>query len=460
MTRLRAFLAYFLLSLTLALGLLLRHRIPPGYQGRHCAENVSFLGRFTVVLNCDSHEFMRLALEPYELLEPTNVRQSRPGMVFLASVLARLLEPLVASGTEMFQGAGVPLPSRLRELGSAYLAYIMLNFLTLWTTAYLFLVQVGGTRIEVGAVALGGLLIVNRLAKTFLLTPHTALLVLLASTLCLWLLREFAKPDPSRRLRGYLVLAATGIAVTAYAGFVVALPCAFIGALRRPGAGNLRQRWIGLLGGAVLASVLVLAPLAIWIAYVRIQTGGFYSHEIEAYGQVVWFFRGVRSDLLTTWGRFGSNVVALGAMALRQLAPAVVLGLLLVACAVGGISRRSPSRETVEQVGGQGEDVPSRRGSAQGPAGLRLMNLGDRTEVLWDSVLVSTLFLLFFGLVGLLAERVAYGAVASIIVGLAAWVEGVLESVPVRRRRMAGVVGLSFLVLELVRLLATVGPFS
>ena len=57
----------------------------------HCLTAIDLPGPFGILLNCDSPEFMEAASNPRRLLEHNNVRQSRPGQIWLAWVISKPL---------------------------------------------------------------------------------------------------------------------------------------------------------------------------------------------------------------------------------------------------------------------------------------------------------------------------------------------------------------------------------
>jgi len=80
---------YFSLSLfILMFALLIGPRVSDDHQIEQFVFNIHLTGPFGVSLNCDSPEFILLAANPSHLLNHFNARQSRPGLIAAAAVLA------------------------------------------------------------------------------------------------------------------------------------------------------------------------------------------------------------------------------------------------------------------------------------------------------------------------------------------------------------------------------------
>src|SRR5262245_24976188 len=83
----RSWIAFLVGLAALLLGLLVGPRVPNDRQNEFGVFNVRLFGPFGVSLSIDSTDFMRFARDPSRLLEPHNIRQSRPGLILLAGAL-------------------------------------------------------------------------------------------------------------------------------------------------------------------------------------------------------------------------------------------------------------------------------------------------------------------------------------------------------------------------------------
>jgi hypothetical protein len=117
-------------------------RVPADQQVQRCVVNVGLPRPFGFGLNCDSREFMRLARHPAGLLEPHNIRQSRPGLIVAAAGLSWALWPLAALGPKLGVQASRPgldekeIAGALAQYFTAFLAYVILNVVILLASFY------------------------------------------------------------------------------------------------------------------------------------------------------------------------------------------------------------------------------------------------------------------------------------------------------------------------------------
>src|SRR5689334_373069 len=113
--------------------LLIGPRVPYERQAEFCVVNVTIGGPLGISLNCDSPEYLRLAREPSALLEPANMRQSRPGLVLAAAALAAPLAPLADLARRVGVSASRPdiaqarIDDSLAQDFPGFLAYALLN---------------------------------------------------------------------------------------------------------------------------------------------------------------------------------------------------------------------------------------------------------------------------------------------------------------------------------------------
>lgn len=427
MRRSTAVLLLISISVLFVAGLLAFHRIPDDYPGITCAENYRIYGSLSIVLNCDSGEFMRLALQPDEIFEPNNVRQSRPGLIFIAAALSKRLQFLGDLAQRMLSLQGRTPQDRAITFIPAYASYVIINFFVLGASLALFMhLLPREVTPTLPAVLLGVLLISNDVVKIFLLTPHTALLALLVPLYCLWSYRIAASGTRFRDLKILVLAAVAGLGITAYAAFAVFLPSVLI-----PDFLRLRNAlsWRGLLlvvGRIVIFTVVVASPMLIWIAVVKSEAGSFYSHEIVAYGQVVWIWDALRQGIVTLLGSLFSNVLATA----RYDVPYFVFIVVYLATVELSANRQ-----------------------------LHTLALMVRS-IPRSAVVVSVLFVAFFSLAGVIADRVAFSAVPPLLVG-AAWAAGstapgLSRANRVRTSLVAGLLTALFVAYELLK----TGPFA
>lgn len=226
------------------------------------------------LLNCDSPGFLALAQTPGLILTPAHqTRQSRPLSLALAHAVAAPLR-LVRwiANSDLY-----------RPFAAEFVAYALINvaLVVLGMLCLTRLMESGGAAAPPGIellltlVALG----TNDLTKLFMWSPHTQILNLFVPCLSLyvtWRLVERGQPIGIRQ--AVLLGLGLGTGFLAYGSFlipVLSVVVIEVVVFRR------------VIGAACVAASSVV-PYACWVLYVRHVTGGFYSHEVDAYRQFIW----------------------------------------------------------------------------------------------------------------------------------------------------------------------------
>jgi hypothetical protein len=239
---------------------------------------------------------MALSREPSAVLEPENVRQSRPGMIVAAALLQAPLSWLLPSNglparsiEAGIYNPGIIADSFRREL-PAYTAYILLNVVLLLASFYVLclIVRPGrGRDVALGLVlgASGIVLIANDVTKAFVWSPHTQMFNMLVPLLALYMtLRAW---QGAMKERAFAVGAGliTGLGILTYPVFVVIPACVVPVAVfalwrnRAPAAPVLMNMvWLIALSGV---------PFLFWYLFVIQVVGDFFQAEM-AIGEVVW----------------------------------------------------------------------------------------------------------------------------------------------------------------------------
>ena len=421
----------------LMVALLVGPRVPDNRQAESCVVNVHIAGPFGTSLNCDSPEYMRLAWQPSALLEPRNTRQSRPGLIMAAALIAVPLSPF----TSLVKTSGVRarradidsgrVENALARYFPGYAAYILLNIVFLLLSFYLFqlvcgtrVVDASGTAILVSTCFL---LAANDVVKAFVWSPHTQMLNILVPVFTVWCSLRAADGALLQRRFVLLVGGITGVGAAAYPLFVIVLPCVLIA-----GAASMfaRQsvRPLRLFALHVLAlGVLAVLPEGLWYLFVRWRTGGFYQHEV-ALGQVVWIaaaWHGGVGVLLREWMVHFSRLVTLAA------AQSLPIAALLV---VAAVARRA--------TWGAAARFPRQR------------------AILLYSALTTTMVGAFYATTGLTVSRLAYAMVPPVIVASAAVVLGTVVILPARRRMLVAYACIAISILQATFVVLKNGPFS
>jgi hypothetical protein len=418
------YLLFGVFCLFFTLGLLLFHHIPASLFDQ--AMDFKIFGPFHIVENYDSTWFISNANHPVALLEPKNLYQTRPGLVYLVAGLQKLLSPLRDRLMPFFLSLG---SAKHKDDFFPYALFVLVNYLLLLLSfsIYLRFFQTDVGFNVLGVTFLGGLLVFNDVIKAFLLTPHNQLFNLLVPILCYYALQEVKDRHLFDRGRMFVLAFLVGLGVTAYGTFVLFLPSVVIGlvwaVVRDKARIDLRMA-----GRLALVVALTVLPYLTWFFYVRTVTGAFYSAEI-AQSQFVWILPLLRANPL---GAILQVVIYFGKLAYYTLAQAIVLPLVLVAVALATLDREHGLVDRLKHI--------------------------KRFPL--AALIVSGLFLLFFAFDGLIAPRTAFSGVPPLIAGTAVVANDMLTDGAPRRRMLANGCIIFLVLLQGLITVFKFGPFN
>jgi hypothetical protein len=425
----RRHLAWLLFLLMLAVftaGRLVGPRVPDDEQKKWCVVNVHITALLGVSLNCDAPEFMRLAAHPAELLKPSTPRQSRPGLPAAAWLVALPLQPLVSLVPRLVarpERADID-PARISEglasFGAVYVAYVVLNLLTLCCSFQAFrrIYQIHQPTDEPGAVAIvavsfATLMIATYPVTTHLLSPHTQLFNTLVPLLALlFAIRAHNGALEDVRFAA-MVGAIVGFGQTAYAVFILIPMIVLLFA----GLHWIRHRrgeaTLLLLRNAAVLAALTVAPTLLWYACIRLSGNEFHLHEVESDGSFIWILTSLqqggehfRSELARRFDYQLAGLVTL--LPMIKVMTAVTLGF-LAAAAVWLKERR-----------------------------LVLQLIGDTWPTFAIALIVALIFFVFYVGVGTFQVRLSYPALPPLIAAGAALATAFASRLPTMWRRLFG----------------------
>jgi hypothetical protein len=382
-----------------AVALMLLHKIPDNYHRRILGENYQIIGPFWIVLNYDSREFMRGAENLNNILAPGYVRQSRPGTVFIAYFISKILAPVLSWIENTLAATGREFHPPLERYLHQYVAYVLINVAAVVTSFWLYLKHVGGKKtVSIAATAAAALLLLNNIGKAFLLTPHTAILELLVPLVAMDMYLRVRRADSIKRsgLIPYSVI--LGLVAIAYTGILIAGPAVVVAEFlnRRDDAG--KKGWSRVPWWGALSTTVMLLPIAAWMIFIATRNDGFYAAEFAG-TELVWLGEAVRENAFQALVLLGSKIGTLAWMALKQTWPLLMV---IVAALV-----------------------------AAGPKAVRrLVKREARGDLPLGAIIVSTLSILFFALIGLTIPRRAYMAVPPLIVLLGWFLENLSDGLP------------------------------
>ncbi|MGE3149116.1 MAG: hypothetical protein AB7K04_08625 [Pseudorhodoplanes sp.] len=399
--------------LVMMIGRAVGPRIADADQAARCVVNAHLPGPFGLSLNCDSPEFLRLAHTPSALLEPKNTRQARPGMIFLAAILAAPLEPIAGLARKMGTHAERSdidpqrISNAIANFLPAFAAYIFLNVVLLALSFYflLKLVERVGMPSErwgkLAVLSVAFLLFATYPVNTFLWTPHTQMLNTLIPILAIYVaLRAF---DGAMENLGFAIVMGlvVGLGNLSYGFFAILAPCLAVPALLRWLRDPRGSTFVRLAINFAVFAALVILPYAIWYGIVVWKNGAFYHHEIEAFPQHTW----VKTTLAQGFPVFWNRLVAWSYDLLENSVwQARALGVMTLWILIVWLLNRRP-----------------------------LGRSGPLVSLLVTAVLVSVLVYAFYLGVGLAAPRLAYSVVVPLIAGVVVIVARVADNLPARQ---------------------------
>jgi hypothetical protein len=374
-----------------------------------CAEVVRINHAMAYPLNCDSAAFMQLAHHPRQVLQPGNMRQSRPGYVALGAAATRVVAP----AARLFG-----IDHLYHQTDSAYLALVLINFLAVaggvallaWLLARI------GTPLW-ASVAICALLAVNDVVKAFYWTPHQQMFLLLVPVVTIAIARWVLLSRPS-----WPLLAATGLglglASLVYGSVLITAGVVLVVLLLRG--------WRGLVTGGVFAGAFAVPQLA-WVAVCTAVAGSYYNHDVTAWHEFVW----LPQAAMRGWGPLTGAVTNNAVAVVREFASMGGLALLVIGClAVVGVALRVRLRP----------------------------DTAEARAVLFASALTVAVSIGFGWGIGVIATRLVFPAVPGLLVGIG-WLAARLSG----RSRTSGVatgVALSLVALGvLVVALTARGPY-
>ena len=162
--------------------------------------NVYFKGPFGVSLDCDAPEFMDCANHLEYLLKDNSVRQSRPGIIFLANIVSLATKPLANRLMETIKPQAPTATSDYRyekaskEFPATYMAYVGINFCLLLLGLFIW-IRLFGNNPSAIALPISLLVFLNPVVKMFFFIPHTQMFNILVPIATYWMTTESLKED-------------------------------------------------------------------------------------------------------------------------------------------------------------------------------------------------------------------------------------------------------------------------
>ncbi len=421
--QLRETLVIAVLALVSMALFLVSPRVPRGQEVAQCVTVMELAGPVHLTINCDSFEFVSLAHTPALLLAPSHrVWQSRPLYPVAGWVAAlpfrlvptALVAPLLARAGDARFGPYLP----------EFVGLLLINLELLVASVVLFQRLMGTPALFSPWTLLPlAILVVNEVTKAFFWTPHLQMFNLFAPVASLALFGWLRPRLATLRLRYFAVMGLLlGLGGLLYGAFAVTV--IGVGVCVLVCEGRLAVKALRLL----LLLAAFAAPIALWIGFVVLRTGSFYSHEVAKYRQFVWMADALAQGLPTFLVDLGRNLAVYSGMLITvALFPCLLLAAALLA-----------------------------RLTVSGPPGVSRRDKTGRFAV--RVYLLAALP--FYGLLGYYATRLAWSLVPAILLLLGLELQRLDAAVKGRPRLVleAGLVALS--ALYVVYWVVRAGPYS
>jgi hypothetical protein len=288
------------------IGLLVGKPMSRDRQAALCVVNINLPGPFRLLLQCDAIEFLRLGYQPSGLFEEGNPRQSRPGLIVAAYLVAKFWQPLasvvqpfvMSSQGDTWRNAQ-KVEFGLQHYLATFIAYVSLNviFLTISFALYILCVkEVACFSADSNPALLfpGILLVFNNVVKEFVWSPHTQILNILASALGLYFVFYLSRKPPLAPPRLYFYALLTGIGVLAYPSAFILIPCLFAGQIMATRRASTPLATLRSFLKATIVILAALAPLFCWHVLVLKVVGSYTLLEVSRYDNVIWLYNALQ----------------------------------------------------------------------------------------------------------------------------------------------------------------------
>jgi hypothetical protein len=426
-SKLKGLIVLLLILLIFVFGLLINHKIPNDYPKEHCApRNIELSDTFNMVENCDADQFIRGAVDPRYLIKPYSVRQTRPGMILMASVVMKTTTPIRNSISSRFQLTPKQLPGEMNldEL-FAYFVYVGFNFIIVILSLFLFLDLVIPKQGPWATVLIGAVLIVNSIQKMFLLTPNSSILVVFIPIFCLWIFNGVLENGWFESEKIIYLSILTGFLVTGYNAFVIFIPVVILAQAFRIGLEAPKKDWINLVMRSIFITIITAIPAIVWIQYVIAKNGHFYQHEIQSFDMVVWMGTALKEGTLV------SSLLQNFFQLIKLSNPYLLLTFLYLLGINGFLLGKD-----IKMLGEKRNLIQLRNGSV-----------------------IAFLFLIFFSMVGIVFDRVAFAIIPALIVPVGQIISTSSSNASPEKLKIANITAVVFIVSLLVYEIVKVGPF-
>ena len=254
-------------------------RVADERQKEKCVVNIDLPFVFGFSMDCDSPEFLRLAMNPSCLLEYKNIRQSRPGSIIASYIISYPFRPFISILGSIEMGVNKEEPDRWNNVFEyyipAFLAYAISNIIIIIISLFLILSIWVEKKREINAIYIfpALFLFVNIIFPRFFWSPHNQFFNVLVPIFCVWLAYLIWERGLFEKSSIYLYSLLAGVGATFYATFFLCIPVIMVTSFLKKK--NLKDY---LIRNSIIL-FLIIIPMLSWIVFVKLKTGNYYSYD-------------------------------------------------------------------------------------------------------------------------------------------------------------------------------------
>ncbi|HNE49932.1 MAG: hypothetical protein U0T31_04920 [Chitinophagales bacterium] len=376
------------------------------------------------LINCDSHQYILLSMHPSKLLSKDSVarRQNRPLYIALTYVIGKPIEYVLFAVYNGNENVHLKLDKLLNstkllkrlELSSFekqdkyttaannstlilqmiafYVAYLLLNFLVLLLSVYLFEVMLEQFQIQQKIIHLLSIvLIANTIVKDAIYSAHEQMFLFLTPISIVYVLHHYLYKKQNRKIYGLTFL--FGLGCLTYGSFVLYLPALWLLLFYQDKTIKTiyANRMI-----YVIHAFLFLLPTIAWIVACKQISGQYYNHEVVNFRELVWMIDALKIGVVEFIKTFIFNLLHFLLIFLKAVFP-----FLLVYFILWNINRP-------------------------------FENSGKYATLFTVLISCFIVFNAFFALLGYYAYRLSFSSSVLVLIGIAAQFQLLLENKPLR----------------------------
>ncbi len=291
----KCIVALFFLFTVYLVALLIGPRQPDDTERKLCQVNVYLKKPFGITMDCDAPDFLKGANDLRELLHPRAVRQSRPGLIFLAKFVSDIVRPLTnilmehMNPTSPIRGSLKFEKTAMADMPAPFLSYAILNFLFL-CAAFLLAKQVITNRKIVFSAACALLMLAfNDVIKVYFYSPHTQIFNIFLPVLLVWTVQKIRNDDFFKTFHMYSLMVCSGYGLICYGTFIL-VPIVAVATeiFRRKFVNSNLTVTSEDIKRVIIFAVLFSLPMLLWSAYVISLNGKIFFYEAETCDQFTW----------------------------------------------------------------------------------------------------------------------------------------------------------------------------